>query len=655
MNKITLKSIFFCSFCLLATGTHAIDSELTLPVFEKIPQPVPSELVEQGFSGIGQFYHVQSAHASWGDYNNDGYLDVFYSGRNEHINYWNERNCFYKNMGNETFEFVFQPAGGEGDPIRGGYWGCPVWLDFNSDGNLDLLLPGIRWTGPKDSFCRLYQNMGQNEDGDYVFEEVPNGGGIRKFMNEDNGGKSHQYVSVADYNNDGYIDVVVTGIGRLLADEDKAYEDESIETERMTRLYKNNAGLGFEEVFNPLVGEAPFHGVSGGSVNFVDLDKDGWQDIVSSGYGTTGELYVYWNNGDGTFKELEGQSFIGTYNSGSGIFDFNNDGFSDIVVTGFTSGKDFYIYKNNGDRSFDMITKGSAGFEGLDGGQLDFGDLNHDGLEDILVGGHGEIHEITTFIYLNKGDGTFQEQINPVTRCSHGSQNIIDFNNDGMLDVWVLGWTQSDVCPTSCTAELWKNTSTSYYNLPPAAPSNLKCDYNAETKQFAFSWDVSSDDVTPVSALKYNFFIKEKGSTQASMLIPADLTTGRLKVGAFSGYLTTNSMKFMRELDPSKDYEWGVQAIDNAKASSPFTVQPITFEVSNEKVRETLNVNAHAVNGLVYYQVNQNATISIIDLSGKKVQEMIVSEDGMIQGMKKGFYILNISTAQGNKTIPIVL
>jgi hypothetical protein len=655
-KSTTLLKKLFITVCLCsATGLNAANNDVIVPSFVKIQQPVPAEETEQDKEGKYQFYHIRNSHASWGDYDNDGYLDVFYGGRNDHIEYWApEKNVLYKNRGDETFELVFVPNG-DGQMLRAGYWGCPVWFDFNNDGYLDLLVAGVNWSGSKDSFCRLYQNMGANEDGDFIFEQFPNAGGIRRFMNEDDGGKSHQYISVGDYDKDGYIDVVVTGFGIVKEDEGLTGDDynENARTERMLRLYKNDRGTGFIEIETPLDNTDVFKGLSGGSVNFADMDNDGWLDIVGSGYGTGPEMYVYWNNGDGTFSKEAELELTGSFNSGSGIFDFNNDGLIDILVTGFAPEKDMFIYENKGDRTFTLIDKAAAGFEGLDGGQIAFGDVNHDGLSDILLGGHGEQHEITTWIYLNKGDGTFEQLLNPVTRVSHGTQSLIDANNDGILDVFVLGWTNNSVCDRECTAELWKGTPDNGINAAPSVPAGLNATYRGEAGRVTLTWEASTDDVTHSNALQYNIFVKKQGSSEIFMTVPADITSGFIKVGEFSGQITQTLYDMSIEADENDIFEWGVQAIDNAKKGSTFATS--TFSTNGTGLNPVFekSANVYTSGGVIFYKLLGKATITVIDLSGKVVTKKAVGPNGKLEGLNRGFYILNIVSDSGivNKSV----
>lgn len=665
MKKVTIKKLMLGSCFFASSMIVAFAGDPVVPVFERVVAPVPDQAAtgdrdnqEAPEFGEKQFYHVRNAHAAFGDYNNDGFLDLFYSGKNDHISYWDEKNCFYENLGNGTFKSVFSPNMKEDAPLRGAHWSCPMWFDFNNDGYLDMLIGGVNWGGYKDSFSRLYQNMGPNEDGEFIFEGVPNAGGIRRFMNESDGGKSHQFIAVGDYDKDGYIDVVVAGIGWVKEDEDKDKEDETVRTERMVRLYKNNKGNGFVEIENPLDGIEPLKGLSGGSVHFVDIDKDGWLDIVSTGYGSGPEAYVYWNNGDGTFSKEDGQEFQGTYNSGSGVFDMNNDGYMDIVISG-ESPKTMFVYKNNGDRTFEFVSKEQAGFRGHDGGQFAFGDVNNDGWVDIFVGGHFENgYDQTSMLYLNKGDDTFLEVSNAVTNVSHGSQNILDFDNDGRLDLFVLGWTNSaNKDSRDCATELWKNVLDNAVNQAPSKPSNLAYTYDRENKVITFTWDAAIDDNTPAVALRYNIFFKSsKKSNDVFMTVPADITTGFVKVGEISGSIMTNSYSMNCDLDEDTyTYEWGVQAIDNGNRGGEFAKTSFGKGTSSLGALNAINAIVYVSDKNLCCEVDGKAEIRVIDLSGKLVVKTMIENKETISGLTKGFYVVSISTSKGTKNISVVI
>ena len=449
----------------------------TEPVFEKVKYPVPAE---QAATAIvrGQFLHsTDRSDAAWGDYDNDGFLEVTYSGNNEHQRITSRKkfSALYDYQEDGTFKKLDSPF----DVV---YYACPTWFDYNNDGLMDLFVPGVKSMDYEndldDVVAYLYENKGIGPDGKYVFEEVnqatpeSNLMGISPIYGSLDGRRSRHYVSVGDYDKDGYLDLVIAGLDDY--EDTDGITDENGQPvvhhdRRVLYLYKNNKGKGFIRQETPLDGDKPFTGLSRGSVHFADMDNDGWLDIISSGYGPgEGNLRIYWNNGDGTFSE-NGQYLYGSYDSSCFPCDLNADGWTDIVVTGYSAtkgqnAKSFYVYRNKGGRTFEMLDDLFCGFEGVDGATPSFGDVNHDGLPDILTGGHGESHEITTWLYLNRGDfcfkpcGGWYDTASPWTfdRVTHGNNHLIDFDNDGYLDAWNMGWAHSDVCSRECATELYR-------------------------------------------------------------------------------------------------------------------------------------------------------------------------------------------------------
>ncbi|MCH5238840.1 MAG: VCBS repeat-containing protein [Muribaculaceae bacterium] len=634
--------------------------------FSKAGNPVPGQPLRDSYQGAGDFYHAQYTGSAWGDYNNDGYLDLYYSDRDEHVG-----SSIYSNLytNNQDGTFTRQAS----SKIAGAAFSSPLWLDINNDGLLDLILPGLsswgyNWADHNTNLDQIsiavYINQGPDGTGNYTFEKMENPN-IRPLFNGKNGGKGHNWISAGDYDNDGYIDIVMTGF-----DEHKRfYSDEPEEASRAVYLYRNNKGNGFELQEKPL-GDSNFLGLTDGSVEFVDLDGDGYLDLFTTGYGSlrTSEAYVYWNNGDGTFT-ADKNYFKGISDSSTTVYDLDNDGLPELIMPGKylnTNSKTFIIYHNLGNRKFELLD--NLKLEGIDGGQISVGDVNNDGYADILVGGHGQTHEHTTWLYLNNGDFTFTtygayyddiKGTNSFSRVTHGSHHLVDYDNDGFLDAWMSGWVNGS-CAKGCGAYLYHNDSSSkgaLANSVPSAPENLKATIG-EGGKVKLEWSPSSDKETPGKALRYNVFLRRIGSDEISMTVPAHIETGLIKVNKINGEI--RSCAYNINLSESGTYEWGVQAIDNANAGGLFTTSQFSIEVDPELYVEELNVeqnlNMSYHDNRLDYLAGKKAHLNIISLQGVNVASYDLIGSGSIDlGLDSGIYVAILSDSNESIKMKIIV
>jgi len=322
-----------------------------------------------------------------GDFNNDGCVDLYLTNVG--------RNQLFRNNCDGTFTDVSKPSGTDGSG-----WGVSAaFLDYDRDGWLDLYVGNyVQWdiaaeqtctglTGRRD-YCRptdyraqrdrLYHN---GRDGTFtdVTATALKGGPFGSALG----------VATADFNNDGWIDVYVANDGR----ENVLWINQRDGTFRNTALL---AGVALSEYGKP-------EGSMG--VDAGDFDNDGDEDIFLTNLPAEGnDLYV--NVGSGLFEDMSapsglGPSSLGYTGFGTAWFDFDNDGWLDILsVNGaVTAIKDRgeasfpyderkLLFRNLRDGRFEDVT-GRAGavftLSEVSRGAA-FGDVDNDGDMDVLVG-----------------------------------------------------------------------------------------------------------------------------------------------------------------------------------------------------------------------------------------------------------------------------
>ena len=258
-------------------------------------------------------YMYMGGGVSVGDFNNDNLLDIYFTGNMV-------GNELYLNQGKLNFKNVTN----ESNTALNNLWCTGVTtVDINNDGLLDIY---ISVAGKEDDFSnKLLVNQGLNKEGIPLFKESAKQYGI-----SDNG-RTEQSVFF-DYDNDGDLDLYVinypitdfkTPVSLYAALINYAA------TETSSHFYKNNGDFTFTDVTKES-GLLSF-GLSIG-VSVSDLNNDGFKDIyVSNDFASPD--FIYFNNGDGTFKEKSKDVTQQTsfYGMGTDIADFNNDGLFDIV------------------------------------------------------------------------------------------------------------------------------------------------------------------------------------------------------------------------------------------------------------------------------------------------------------------------------------
>ncbi len=497
-----------------------------------------------------------SGNIVWGDYNNDGLLDVFFAGGPYP---WSGTSTIYKNNGDGTFTlnqntFILKLSNAAG-----------AWVDVNNDGLLDLIISGY-YQLLQRPVTKVYINNG-NE----TFTEVPN----------NITGVYYGSIACADFDNNGTLDFVLSGLDR--------------DGDPVTKLYKNLGNGQFE-----LVPEN-FKGIWQSSAAWGDFNNDGTLDLVISGKDNIDNniskavTKLYRNNGDGAFTEINTE-IAGVFTGSVSWGDFNNDGLLDLLVTGDRKFEMFgfaaaytAIYRNQGDETF---VKENITLPGMINSTGIWADINNDGNIDILLSGSNSALGIEplTKLFLNDGDGNFTESTDSLQNLAYSVASWGDFNNDGKLDLILSGYDKNI---SAYVTFLYENVSPNP-NTKPSIPTGLREEING--KNVTLHWDASFDAETGSESITYNIRIGTTPGASDVYSAMAFHNSGYRLIPAF-GNTNHNTSWFVKNLNPEV-YYWSVQAIDNGYLASEFAAEKSFTIESPTSAEENLIV--------LNYELKQN-------------------------------------------------
>src|SRR5208282_3744548 len=340
-----------------------------------------------------------------GDYDNDGYDDIFVTALGQ--------NRLFHNNGNGTFTDVTQKAGLLGPKE---FSTSAAWVDYDRDGKLDLVVANyVQWSREGDLYCtldgksksyctpesykgasvRLWHNRG-----DGTFEDVTKKAGVWEPTSKTLG------IAILDYDNDGWPDLLFSN------------------DTQPNKLYRNNGNGTFTE--KAVVAGIAFSedGVAraGMGVDAADYDRSGMASILITNFSNQ-MLSLYHNEGNGLFVDEAPRSEVGratllTLGFGCFFFDYDNDGWQDIFVADghiedqietvqkrVSYAEPPHLFRNLKDGKFEEVTTkvGSAFAAPKVARGAAYADINNDGALDILITTNGG----PAHLYLNQG-GTNQ-------------------------------------------------------------------------------------------------------------------------------------------------------------------------------------------------------------------------------------------------------
>ena len=568
-------------------------------------------LASASFSMAAQATFEQSATEFWtthrtaalmGDFTNNDNLDIFYGGQgNNRFNdpvgwWWQIQQNFCINDGNGNFtidgysfqerEYVDEESGEtkiaydrvwNNHGILGSTFNQYAALDYNNDGLLDILLFGrTEWDiflnddeKNLDRYLLLYKNLGEGK-----FELVQEAAFPK--MKPDNDSKNFS-IAVGDYDRDGYVDFAVSATD---------LEREDNYPGRTVSLYRNIDGTGVfkdmkiaetkggvytdevkDDDGNVIVEKQLLEGFFlpvSGDVHFADLNNDGWLDIVVTGWadnnwdgihnaGNTGKIYLNQNGEKFVDATPDTPGFVTLRSSASSIADFDKDGYLDLFQTGWGDNgyewNAFLFYNNNDNTTFfeEPLTCDNLGLDGTEGCRQIIRDFDGDGYLDIYYSGASgcQIYYGNLTGGFSKGEG--------LPSYSSGYAAVGDINKNGLSDIFMCGYGDN-----GAYAALHLNTTASAE--APAAPQNVKAE--VIDGKLVITWDYDTDEAM-ANDVVYNVYVKN-AEGKIYTVVPANPETGFVKVGYGRTVGIRPQIKEYSINAPAGDCTVGVQAISTA-------------------------------------------------------------------------------------------
>jgi len=294
------------------------------------------------------------------------------------------------------------------------------FADVDGNGTQDLLITGSATNGL--GYAELFLNDGQGKF--FKNENMP----MHVWLDIEAGA-----AVFSDMNGDGAPDFMTSGasVGNFI----------------IVKLYFNDGQGGFNQV-NDEPTDTPFEGVYRGSIAFSDVDNNGTSDVVITG---ENELDIkisklYLNDGQGNFTEDTTVPFEGIYRGSIAFSDVDNNGGSDLLITGENNSdiKISKLYLNDGQGNFTEDT--TVPFEGVYRSSIAFSDVDSNGSLDLVITGETQSEERIAELYLNDGQGNFAEKVeSPFLGTKDSAIAFADVDNNNTDDLLITGSSGSNL------------------------------------------------------------------------------------------------------------------------------------------------------------------------------------------------------------------
>ena len=486
---------------------------------------------------------VYFSSAGWADYNDDGELDLALTG----INFSGSSiTKFHLNQD----QLLEQDLSQNVEAVFGGQL---TWVDYTNDGLLDLSLSGfqiINFSGfPATAFY-------VNQNGTFVFDQQEDvTDEVYGYTMGINGGQNNH--SWGDYDNDGDQDFVIGGVDYF--------------GNRHLSVFANKDGsLSRDTTQSALIPLFPC------MVQWVDLQGDGYVDLVTIGADSLGslEMRVYENDNLGVLSLSSAWSDVnlGVTAGAFEFADYNDDNRIDFALIGNdASGNSISnIFSNTGQQF--VIANDSHNLKGVYSGRPSWGDYDNDGDLDLLISGlfndevTGDPTPFSGLYYQDLGQFLLDTTLS-IDSLGYSFTEFGDYDSDGDLDLFSAG-VSSNADVTSKVFDNLENITNQ--NIAPNEPYGLDV-VSIDRDRVHLAWETPSDGINPLGG----FTISEGLSFQLQVGNDDIENKHQIISGSYgnlgAGAINTN-FKYINDM-PEGNYTWMVRSVDHGKVRSDWSAK----------------------------------------------------------------------------------
>jgi hypothetical protein len=537
------------------------------------------------------------------------------------------------------------------------------WGDFDSDGDKDLALIG---DAGSTLISKVYENT-KDENGKVVFKELD-----IQFT-----GVGFGAVEWVDLNQDGKVDLFISGVDQNLAVRSLVYINKSTE-----------GSPSFE-----LVDTYNFPDLVETSLDFGDLDNDGDVDYAITGYDNDQNLKAYYGyqNLETSNFEIRDANFDAFVNGELRIVDIDADGDNDVIYTGgneITGNRggvvyNTYVPNDNSGNYWDswwqndqlrskystleifkpqdskaigyMVMGEEKGYAvnspltvpQLKNGDIAAGDFNNNGIDDFLFTGETAGGEGYTKLFEGKSKPILNAETNNYDSyvesnftfdpLINSSVEWVDYDNDGDLDLFMTGLKIGEGEKTY----LYETEVNNKKNAKPALIDGLDANL-VGNGVVELSWNKPTDDFT--TALGYNVRLgKSAGGTELSYTV-SNLETGDLLI---SRSPNNYNLFYQTKLEPGT-YYWSVQAVDQGLKAGPYSEENSFTIVYDWKILNQGGLFDKSISA------GQDPMLKVVDIDNDEDLDVILSVDNRVkfysydQGILESTTINNFNEHYGN-------